>query len=424
MTDHPLPTVRGSYLHYTEHSIDWQSIFDEHELGTPPPSLRSLASKYGIPRATLSDRYRRYAAAKRDKDSEELAIAVGEIDGRRDNHRIFSREEEQELKDQLEEQNLHPNKPIVKALALRIHQEKLESVGPVTRSQGKAASTAQFNASDGWVQREKRKLGMNDHKPVVKKKYKRKKGDDPELRRDRAAIFWDEVEEVVKTYGGQWTINADEVSAKIIKAPRTLWHKTGGPPPILASNHTGKEAFTIIFATTTGGHKLKPAVFVKGKTHASLKSYAELADSVHLVLVSNRWVDQERWEWYILNVIVPFCEGHPAAFVVDSHAPHISPESIALGRKYAIKTIQVPEGQTGELQPNDVGVYGPMTSLVQADWLEGKRTDPDAWDSQAAAVARYLRAWTALSRDTVRSAWVKAVPGLGALSQYVRHQPR
>ena len=104
-------------------------------------------------------------------------------------------------KDQLEEQNLHSNKPIVKALALRIHQEKLESVGPVTRSHGQAASTAQFNASDGWVQREKRKLGMNDHKPVVKKKYKREKGDDPELRRDRAAIFWDEVEEVVKTYG-------------------------------------------------------------------------------------------------------------------------------------------------------------------------------------------------------------------------------
>ena len=49
-----------------------------------------------------------------------------------------------------------------------------------------------------------------------------------------------------------------------------------------------------------------------------------------------------------------------------------------------------------------------MTSLVQADWLEGKRTDPNAWDSQAAAVARYLRAWTALSRDTVRSARVKA----------------
>ena len=77
-----------------------------------------------------------------------------------------------------------------------------------------------------------------------------------------------------------------------------------------------------------------PSLF-GGKTHASLKSYAELADSVHLVLVSNRWVDQERWEWYILNVIVSSCEGHPAAFVVDSHAPHISPESIALGRKHA-----------------------------------------------------------------------------------------
>ena len=262
---------------------------------------------------------------------------------------------------------------------------------------------------------------MNDHKPVMKKRYKRKKTADPDLRRDRAAIFRDEVEEAIKKYGGHRTINADEISAKVLKVPRTLWHQKGGPPPILASNHTGKEAFTMILATTAGGHKLTPAVFVRGKTHASLKAYAEVADSVHLVLVENRWVNQEKWEWYILNVIVPFCEGHAAAFVVDSHSPHISPESVTLGEKRRIITIQVPEGQTGELQPNDVGVYGPMTSIVQSDWLEGKRTDPEAWDSQACAVARYLRAWTALSRDTVRKAWVDAVPGLGKLSRYIRH---
>ena len=81
-----------------------------------------------------------------------------------------------------------------------------------------------------------------------------------------------------------------------------------------------------------------------GKHIASLKAYAEVADSVHLVLVDNRWVNQEKWEWYILNVIVPFCEGHAAAFVVDSHSPHISPESVTLGEKRRIITIQVARG--------------------------------------------------------------------------------
>ena len=160
MSSRPLASQRGPYHHYTEHSFDWRSIFDAHELETPSPSLRSLATKYGIPRATLSERYRRYKATQHDNDAAELAIALGEVDGRRDNHRVFSREEEEQLRVELDQENLHPNKPIVKALALRIHEEKSERGGPATRSRSKMGSTAQFNASDGWVQREKRKLGM------------------------------------------------------------------------------------------------------------------------------------------------------------------------------------------------------------------------------------------------------------------------
>ncbi len=140
--------------------------------------------------------------------------------------------------------------------------------------------------------------------------------------------------------------------------------------------------------------------------------------------VDNRWVDQERWEWYLKTVIVPFCEGNEATLVIDSHSPHISPESRALARRHNITTIQVPPGRTSELQPNDVGVYGPLTAIVRKDWLDGKRTDPAAWDGLACSVARYLRSWKALSRDTVRSAWVRAVPGLGVLGEYIRTNPK
>ena len=37
------------------------------------------------------------------------------------------------------------------------------------------------------------------------------------------------------------------------------------------------------------------------------------------------------------------------------------------------------------------------------------------------AVERYIAAWTELDRDTVRKAWVKAVPKLGSLPNEVRH---
>jgi hypothetical protein len=203
-------------------------------------------------------------------------------------------------------------------------------------------------------------------------------------------------------------------------APRTLWHDRGGLAPLLESNQTGKEAFSMILATTAAGHKLTPAVFVVGKTKASLKKWNHLKDQVSLMLVDNRWVDQEMWDWYVEEVIVPFCKHNSSAFVVDSHGPHISDFAGDVYAHNFITPIQVPPGMTGQLQPNDVGVYGPLTAIVSRLWLEQKRTEPKKWDGMVESIERYLEAWAALDRDTVRAAWVEAVPQLGAMTSEVR----
>jgi hypothetical protein len=62
----------------------------------------------------------------------------------------------------------------------------------------------------------------------------------------------------------------------------------------------------------------------------------------------------------------------------------------------------VPQKATAELQPNDVG----------AKWLNNIRREPPVRDDPVEAVRRYLEAWDGVRRETVRSAWVKAVPGL------------
>ena len=60
MTSHPLPVARGPQRHYTEHSFDWQSLFDELNGPSPAPSLRAVADAHGIPASTLSYHYRNY----------------------------------------------------------------------------------------------------------------------------------------------------------------------------------------------------------------------------------------------------------------------------------------------------------------------------------------------------------------------------
>ena len=148
---------------------------------------------------------------------------------------------------------------------------------------------------------------------------------------------------------------------------------------------------------------------MQGSTERALRSYRASARDVKFFLGS-RWVNQEMWERYITEVIVPFCAGHPGALIADSHSPHISDLSASVAAYHNILCIQVPPGTTAELQPNDVGVYGALTSLVKADYLAKIRTNPAAWDDPHDAVARYLRCWQQLGRDGIRKAWLTANP--------------
>ena len=53
--------------------------------------------------------------------------------------------------------------------------------------------------------------------------------------------------------------------------------------------------------------------------------------------------------------------------------------------------VQVPPRMT--LQPNDVKVYGPLSSAVRSKWLKQMRGEEEVYDSLALAIERYLHAW-------------------------------
>ena len=112
MATHPLPTVRGLNRHFTTHGFQWQTLFNELDSPDRTSSLRDIALKYKVPPSTLSVHYKDYKAVLATSDEVRLAVAQGVIDGRRDNHRIFSRAEKVKLVDELHKENVHPNLPL------------------------------------------------------------------------------------------------------------------------------------------------------------------------------------------------------------------------------------------------------------------------------------------------------------------------
>jgi hypothetical protein len=184
------------------------------------------------------------------------------VDGRRDSHRVFSREEEEELKEALSQENVHPNKPVVRELALRIHQQHEKESSPGGHTRAQTSSTAPFVAGDSFVQRVKKAIKHSDERVTMRRRYKRPQPADAEERKvANANQYKKDVEQAVETYRAAYTINADEISAKIVSPPRTLWAPVNSPQPAISSNHTEKEAFThcpVTLQVEHGQHQLSP----------------------------------------------------------------------------------------------------------------------------------------------------------------------
>ena len=67
-------------------------------------------------------------------------------------------------------------------------------------------------------------------------------------------------------------------------------------------------------------------------------------------------VRQGALDAYIERVIIIYCAGHPATFVVNSYTPHLTDLPVDTAMEQDIFTVKVPARETSALQPNDVNV--------------------------------------------------------------------
>ena len=278
-----LSTVRGPTHRYVAHGFDWRPVFHDLSGGSPPPTIKAVAEHWHLPYATVRRHWVNYQAATAADDETALTIACGDVDGRRDNHRVFSREEEQLLRSRISQENIDPNKPEIQRLALSIHHRQHLSSAPAKSTRSRARPTALFSAGSSFVERVKRDLHLSSQKPKIEKRYKRKRGpDDDEEKLTEAIEFLDDVHRSVLRNGARMVTNADELSAKVIKPPLSLLAPAGTKrSPRILSNRSDKEAFTMIFATTASGAKLKPAVVISERGPRAMQAFAHLTPHVH-----------------------------------------------------------------------------------------------------------------------------------------------
>ena len=282
---HPTPTSRGPYHPYAKRHLDWRAVFADISRTSSSLSIKDVAASWELPYETVRRRWRKYQAAVEKKDESLVAIACGDSDGRRDNHRVFTREEEALLRSAIDQENVHPNTPIIRRLAIDIHNRHHSTLPPAINTRSHPHADLDFHASTGFVERVKREFNLTPQKPNIRKKWIKKKGREWEEERLSMAIaFIDDVHRSVLRNGADFVINSDEISAKVIHPPRTVLAPKGGQhPPVILSNRTPKEAFTMIFATTPSGKKLRPAVVLPDRGPRAKQRFAHLLQHCHFM---------------------------------------------------------------------------------------------------------------------------------------------
>jgi hypothetical protein len=222
-----IPTLRGPYLPYAKHHYDWSAVFDELSRESPSRTVKDVAKERGLPYETVRRRWTNYQRVVEQKDEEAIAIACGDVDGRRDNHRVFSREEEGLLRKAIDENKVPLNDEGISRLSLDIHSTHDSTHHPANNTRSHPDADLTFRASSRFVDRIKKEFNLSPQKTNIQRRYVRKKGADwEEERQDKAITFEDDVHQSVLHNGADFVINSDEISCKVISPPLTLLAET------------------------------------------------------------------------------------------------------------------------------------------------------------------------------------------------------
>jgi len=101
---------------------------------------------------------------------------------------------------------------------------------------------------------------------------------------------------------------------------------------------------------------------------------------------------------------------NPSAIIVDGLRSHCDKTSFDKVWEMGSQLVVLPAHCTSVLQPLDVGVMGPFKAKLRGLWLADPVVYTTAREKRLACIKRSIAAWESISMETIKSAFVKAIP--------------
>jgi hypothetical protein len=372
---------RGPYQVYDLDPELVDAVFAQFVDNPPWGFFARLEREYGYPSTTIGTWFRLW------KDKPDWRPHAPE---KKMNHRVFTDPQEEAIMQKLDEKFFQSEKH-VSGRTLQVFSQQFW-----VQHRKDAHLTDTFAASSRFRARFMRDHGFSLRKATISKP---KGEDDAEI-----AQFLADIERVARQYGPDRCLNMDETAWWHVQArARTLAPK-GAECVSVSVNGNPKGKTSVICTVSMCGDKYPPIYLVKGKIPKMRESLEPSVPSDRVTLSDSGWMEQENMLRYLSWLKVAVYD-QPMALIMDGYSNHVTPIVKDKAESLEIEIIPVPSGRTGQFQPLDRTVFGPLKSMSAKVWDERYAANPDTQWTPEQAASIMEECWPRLKRSTIVKGW-------------------
>jgi hypothetical protein len=172
----------------------------------------------------------------------------------------------------------------------------------------------------------------------------------------------------------------------------------------IAADGKPQRVYSVGATISASGRRL-PLLFIKNGKRENCPSFQLIKQTAaaygnKAILTENGWITSESFVYYLEYVFYPSVHT-PCVLIIDVYTAHLTDEVKEKARQLNINLIYVPASNTNKYQPLDVGIFGPVKSIVDRDF------HPD--DHPQQYVARFQSVFRDLDPHIVRRSFSKAL---------------
>lgn len=404
-----VPVRRTCYSSaYAVPAVQWIDLFNL--VLTNQFSVLSLCHQHRLPETVFRLRLRRFREAKQNGATDSDALQTALLDRRCYSRRALTDEQEQLIMQSIDNSNQA-------RMPVNYNDVKLQAVQLYRQAHPHALRDVTiFQAANGFIHRFKHRNRTVTRTASTVTRLSNKTLSQQER---NGTEFLSECQRIFRTIPDKYILNLDETQSKFAPTPRTTLTRSGSVPQKIVTDTAGStqtNGITAVPIVAADGTKLKVTYVKKGLTERSVRDC--LRSDRRMCWSDNGWVNNGVMLQIIDQVIVPHVKPpSKSCLILDSFAAHQTDYIHEKLDRINCELLIIPAGQTGKYQPLDVGVFAVVKKRCETLWLAEQRGErARTGNATVDGVNRFSDAYTDLSKDTVKSAFEKAI------KQYFVHE--